>query len=175
MTRIVGAAIENWRLTIGILVFALIGGILALSRLPLDAEPDIPVPFVNVVVPLPGVSPEDAERLLIRPLEEELKSIDGIKQMDGIAQPNAGVVILEFEASFDQDEAFQEVLEKVDRARSEFPAEAKEPIVEEFNTATLPIFIINLYGEVPERTLQNAAKLLQTRQTIFSTPSRWAA
>ena len=163
MHRIVGAAIDNWRLTLGILFFALVGGILALSRLPLDAEPDIPVPFFNIVTVLPGISPEDAERLLVRPLEEELKSIDGIKELNGIAQNNAGIIALEFEASFDQDLALQDVLEKVDRARAEFPSEAEEPVVEEFNSAELPIFIINLYGDVPERTLQRTAKDLQQR------------
>jgi len=169
MHRIVGAAIHNWRLTLGILFFALVGGLLALRGLPLDAEPDIPVPFVNVITVLPGVSPEDGQRLIIRPLEEELKSIDGIKQMDGIAQNNAAVMALEFEASFDQDQALLDVQEKVDRARAEFPQEAEEPLVEEFNTAELPIFIINLYGDAPERTLQRTAKKLQQR--LESIPS----
>ena len=78
---IVGFSIRNWRMTLSIMLFAVIGGFLALSRLSLDAEPDIPVPFINVSVVLPGISPEDATRLLVRPLETELKSVDGIKQM----------------------------------------------------------------------------------------------
>ena len=163
MKAIVGAAIENWRLTLGILFFALVGGVLSLSRIPLDAEPDIPVPFVNVLTVLPGVSPEDAQRLLVRPLEEELKSLDGIKEINGIARNNVAIVGLEFQASFDQDRALQQVIEKVDRARAEFPQEAEEPVVEEFNTAELPILIVNLFGDVPERTLQSTAKRLQQR------------
>jgi len=173
MNRIVGAAIDSWRLTLGILFFTIVGGILALSNIPLDAEPDIPVPNFSVITVLPGVSPEDAQRLIVRPLEEELKSLDGIKDINGIARNNAGVMALEFSADFDQDKALSDVLEKVDRARAEFPAEAKEPIVEEFNTSELPIFIINLYGDVPDRTLQNAAKRLQQR--MESIPSVLAA
>jgi len=160
---IVGFAIRNWRMTIGIMIFAVIGGLLALDRLPLDAEPDIPVPFVNVRVVLPGISPEDAERLLIRPLETEIKSIEGVKRIDSVAATNVAYVIIEFDISHDQDKALTDVLEKVDRARAEFPQEAQEPIVEEVSTATLPIITVNLWGDVPERELQKRAKDLQSR------------
>ena len=161
MNKIVGFAIENWRMTMGIMLFAVIGGIIAMARLPIDAEPDIPVPVVNVRVVLPGVSPEDSERLLLKPMEQELKSLDGLKQLDGVAGNSVGYVVAEFNASFDQSQAVSDVIEKVDRARAEFPAEAKEPIVEELNMSTFPIVVINLYGDAPERLLQSKAKYLQ--------------
>jgi len=114
-------------------------------------------------VVLPGISPEDAERLLIRPLETEIKSIDGIKRIDAIASTNVAQMIIEFDISHDQDKALTDVLEKVDRARAEFPQEAQEPIVEEVSTATLPIITVNLWGDVPERELQRRAKDLKSR------------
>ena len=160
---IVGFSIRNWRMTIGIMIFAVIGGLLALDRLPLDAEPDIPVPFVNVSVVLPGISPEDAERLLIRPMETELKSLEGVKQIDSVAANSVAYVTVEFDISHDQDKAFTDVLEKIDRARAEFPQEAREPVVEEVSTATLPIITVNLWGNVPERELQKRAKDIQAR------------
>jgi multidrug efflux pump len=163
MERIVGFAIRNWRMTIGLMLFAVIGGLLGLSKLALDAEPDIPVPIINVRVVLPGVSPEDAQRLLIRPMEAELKSLEGLKQMDGIAANSYAVMILEFNASFDQDKAIQEVIEKVNKARGEFPQEAREPVIEEFNTATIPILVVNMFGAAPERELQRRAKYIQRR------------
>ena len=161
MNRIVGFAIENWRMTIGIMIFIVIGGIMAMSRLSIDAEPDIPVPIVNVRVVLPGVSPEDSERLLIKPLEAELKSVDGLKQMDGVAAASVAYITLEFNASFDQDQAVSDVIEKVDRARAEFPAEANEPIVQELNMSTFPIIVVNLFGTAPEREFQKRAKYIQ--------------
>ncbi|WP_298916808.1 efflux RND transporter permease subunit [uncultured Algimonas sp.] len=163
MEKIVGYAIDAWRVTLGVMLFIVVGGLVAVNQLPLDAEPDIPVPFVNVRVVLPGVSPDDAERLLVRPLETELKSIDGLKQMDAVATNNAAYVILEFTPSFDQDQAVLDVQEAVDRARAEFPEEAKEPVVEEIDTSSTPIFVVNLFGDVPERTLQDTAKELQQR------------
>ena len=163
LAGIVGFAIHNWRMTLGIMIFAVIGGIFALTRLAIDAEPDIPIPFINVQVVLPGISPEDSERLLIRPLETELKAVDGLKQIDGVAATNVAVVTLEFEPSTDLDIAMQNVLEKVDRARADFPQDAQEPIVEEVSTAKLPIITVNLWGEAPERELQRRAKDLQRR------------
>lgn len=147
----------------GIMLFAVLGGLIALGKLALDAEPDIPVPIINVRVVLPGVSPDDAQRLLIRPMETELKSIEGLKQMDGVAANSVAYMILEFNASFDADKAIQDVIEKVDKARAEFPLEAREPVIEEFNTATLPIMTVNLFGDVPERELQRRGKDLQRR------------
>ncbi len=169
MTSIVDFSIRNWRMTMGIMMFMVLGGIYAIGNLALDAEPDVPIPFISVQVVLPGVSPEDSQRLLIRPMETEMKSIDGLKQMDGIAATSVGNIVLEFNASFDQDQAISDVLEKVDRARSEFPQEAREPIVEEINSATLPILVVNLYGGAPDRELQLRAKDLQQR--IESIPS----
>ncbi len=163
MERIVDFAINNWRVTLGLMVFAVLGGLLAMSRLPLDAEPDIPVPFVNVQVVVPGISPEDAERLLVRPMETELKAVEGLRQMDGIAASNVAFMVLEFNASFDQDKAVQEINEKVDKARAEFPAEARQPVVEEISTSTFPVVVVNLFGDAPEREMQFLAKDLQRR------------
>lgn len=168
MNGIVGFAIRNWRMTMGLMLFAVIGGLLAMGRLALDAEPDVPVPFINVRVVLPGVSPDDAQRLLIRPLETELKSLEGLKQMDGVAANSVAYMILEFNASFDPDTAMQDVIEKVDKARAEFPLEAREPVIEEINTATLPIITVNLFGDVPDRELQKRGKDLQRRLESIS-------
>lgn len=163
LVGIVGFSIKNWRIVIGVMLFAVIGGLLALDRLPMDAEPDIPVPFVTVQVVLPGVSPEDSERLLIKPMETEIKSIEGVKQINSIAATNIAQMTIEFEISHDLDKALTDVIEKVDRARADFPREAREPIIEEISTSTLPILVVNLWGDAPERELQKRAKEIQSR------------
>ncbi len=173
MDGIVKFAIDNWRMTIGIMIFAVIGGLIAIDRLPLDGDPDVPVPFVNVQVILPGVSPEDSERLLVRPMETELKSIEGLKRMDGVSSTSIGYVVLEFNFPFDQDQALLDVNEAVDKARSEFPQEAQQPVVKEINTSNIPIVVVNLYGDAPERELQRRAKDIQRR--IEGLPSVLAA
>lgn len=161
MTGIVDFAVNQWRMTLAMLAFFVIGGFLAMFNIPLDAEPDVAIPFVTVQVVLPGVSPEDSERLLVKPLENELKSLDGIKQLDGIGRTSVGMIVLEFNANFDQDSAVDDVLEAVNKARGELPLEAKEPLVEELNTQTLPVIVVNLFGDAPERKLQQLAKELR--------------
>lgn len=161
MTGIVDFAVRQWRMTLAVLFFSVAGGFAAMFTIALDAEPDVAIPWVTVQVVLPGVSPEDSERLLVKPLENELKSLDGIKQMDGIARTSVGLIVLEFNANFDQDSATDDVLEAVNKARGELPEEAKEPLVEELNTQTLPIIVVNLFGDAPNRKLQQLAKSLQ--------------
>jgi len=160
---IVGFSIRNWRMTLGVMLFAVIGGMFAIANFPLDAEPDVPIPFINVRVILPGVSPEDSQRLLVRPMETELKTVEGLKEMQGFAVNSAGYITLEFNASFDQEKAIADVLEKVDRARAEFPQEAREPQVDEINTNKAPVIVVNLFGDAPERELQRLSKDLQRR------------
>ncbi len=161
MTGIVDFAVRQWRMTLALLFFSVVGGFTAMFTISLDAEPDVAIPWVTVQVVLPGVSPEDSERLLVKPLETELKSLDGIKQMDGIARTSMGLIVLEFNANFDQDSATDDVLEAVNKARGELPDEAKEPLIEELNTQTLPIIVVNLFGDAPDRKLQKLAKNLQ--------------
>jgi multidrug efflux pump len=163
LAGVVGFSIRNWRTTLGIMLVCVIGGLLAMSSLPMDAEPDVPVPIINIRVVLPGVSPEDAERLLVRPLETELKAIEGLKEIDGVASTNVAYVTLEFELGVDEDVVMADVLEKVDRARAEFPAEARQPIIEEISFSALPILTVNLWGDAPERELQRRAKMLQRK------------
>lgn len=161
MTGIVDFAVRQWRMTLALLFFSVVGGFLALFNIPLDAEPDVAIPFVTVQTVLPGVAPEDSERLLVKPMETELKSLDGLKQMDGIALTSSGMIVLEFSADFDQKAAVDDVIEAVNKARGELPDDAKEPVVEELNTQTLPVIVVNLYGPAPERQLQRLAKDLQ--------------
>ena len=161
MNGLIDGAIGRARMVLAILVVALIAGTLTYINLPKEADPDVPIPFVGVTIPLEGVSPEDAERLLVRPVESELQSIEGVKQIDSFGLEGAGQIIIEFDVSFDQDQAVLDVQEKVDLAQREFPEEAREPIITEINASLFPILAINLYGDAPERTLYKVGLDLQ--------------
>lgn len=160
MHSLIDGAIGRARMVLAILVVALIAGTLTYINLPKEADPDVPIPFVGITIPLEGVSPEDAERLLVRPVESELQGIEGVKQIDSFALEGAGQIIVEFDVSFDQGQAVLDVQEKVDLAQREFPDEAREPIITEINAALFPILNINLYGDAPERTLYKVGQEL---------------
>ena len=144
MTGIVDSAIGRARMVLAVLICALIAGVATYIALPKESDPDIPVPILSVFVSLEGVSPEDAERLLIRPIEQELESLEAMTDYRSVALEGGAMVIAEFEVSFDVDSAKTEVREKVDMAKRFFPVDAREPVIEEFNAALFPILVVNV-------------------------------
>ena len=161
MTGIVSWAVERSRMIMAMIFLAIGAGILAYTGLPKEGSPDINVPVLYVSAPLPGISAADAERLLVKPLEAELRGIEGLQEMTGIATENHGAVVLEFGFDWDKAATLADVRDKVDKAQAEMPAETEEPSVIEFNLSAFPILIVSLSGDVPERTLLKLAKDLQ--------------
>ena len=143
------------------LALILVSGVYSYVTIPKEANPDITVPWIYVAMVHEGISPEDGERLLVRPMEKELRSIEGVKEMTALASEGSASVTLEFEAGSDLDEALNDVREAVDLARPELPDETEEPIVNEINLALEPVITISLYGDVPERQLVRLARDLK--------------
>lgn len=160
---LIDGAIKRRKVVLGVTLIASLFGLFVYLNMPRESEPNIDIPFISVVVPYPGVSPEDAERLLVKPLETALQSIEGVKQMDSAGRQNLAAVNLEFEADFDKAKALADVRAKVDLARGEFPPDAEEPIIEEANFAGEPVIGVVLSGAAPERALYQAARSLQER------------
>jgi len=144
-----------------VLVLLILAGISSYISVPKEAEPDIDIPQIYVNIIHEGISPEDAERLLLRPMETELRSIEGLKEMRATGSEGSGVIILEFDAGFDADQALTDVREKVDLARNEIPADSEEPFVQEINTSLIPVITVMLHGDVPERTLVSIGRRLR--------------
>lgn len=167
--QFIESTVTHSRTVITVLVLLFVSGIVSYITIPKEAEPDVDIPFIFVSSTLQGISPEDSERLMVRPLEEELRSIEGIKEMSASAYEGGGNVILEFTAGFDADQAAQNVRDAVDRVKPELPAEADEPVVTEINTSIFPVLVITLSGEIPERSLVKLARDLQDKiETIPS-------
>jgi multidrug efflux pump len=160
---LIDAAFSRSRTVIAVLVLLLLAGFSAYSSIPKEARPDVNVPIIYVSMTLDGISPEDAERLLVRPMEAELKSIEGIKEIRSNAYLGGANVLLEFEAGFDAEKALDDVRERVDTAKAELPADADEPKVNEVNLSLFPIIVVTLGGDVPERTLLRLARDLQEK------------
>lgn len=160
---IVDYAIRNARLTISILLFFLIAGTMAYQSIPKEAEPDIQIPIIYVSLTYQGISPEDSERLLLRPVETRLKSISGIKEMRSSAYQGGGNVVVEFQAGADLDKALEDVRNKVSDAEQDLPQGVDEPSVNEVNISEFPVLVVTLAGDVPERALTAAARELRDR------------
>lgn len=160
---LIDAAIGRARTTIAVLLLLLITGFSAYLNIPKEAEPDVNIPIIHVNMKHEGISPEDAERLLVRPMEKELKSIEGVKEMRSGAFQGSANVLLEFDAGFDSKKALDDVREKVDIAKPELPGDTDEPTVEEINLSLFPVLVVTLGGNVPERTLLKLARDLRDK------------
>ncbi|RFC67716.1 MULTISPECIES: efflux RND transporter permease subunit [Mesorhizobium] len=160
---IVKLAIRNARLTLSVLLFLIIAGALAYRAVPKEAEPDVAIPIMYVSLIYQGISPEDSERLLLRPVEAQLKNLKGLKEMRSAAYEGGGYVLVEFDPSTDLGDALIDTRNKVQDAKRDLPQGVEEPTVNEVNLSEFPVLVVTLSGDVPERVLTAAAKELRDR------------
>ena len=161
MASLIDHTVGRSRTVLVTLLFILIAGSIAYRDIPRESQPDINIPIIYVTVSHDGISPEDSERLIIRPLEQELRIIEGIKEMRSTGYEGGANVLLEFEAGFAADTALEDVREKVDLAKSSLPAASEDPEVHEVNFSLFPVLVVILAGDVPERVLYHLARELQ--------------
>ena len=161
MTGLVDWAAARARMVIAFVIMSLGAGWIAYSGLPKEGSPDIDIPALFVSVPFPGISAEDAEKLLVKPMETKLRDLDGLKRISGTAAEGYGGVALEFEFGWDKSATIADVRDRVGQAEAEFPEGADQFTINEINFSQFPIIVVALSGQVPERTLLRVARDLQ--------------
>ena len=163
MSGIVDWAAERARMVLAFIALSLLAGGMAYVGLPKEGEPDIEIPAIFVSVPFPGISAEDSETLLVKPMESELSDLDGLKTMSATAAEGYAGVALEFEFGWDKTKILADIRSAMNNAEALFPSGADQYSINEINFSEFPIIIVNLTGQVPERTLLRVAKDLQDR------------
>jgi len=164
MLSMIEAALGRTRSVLMIFVLLLISGGITYMNIAKEANPDITMPMIYVSMVHDGISPEDAERMLVRPMEKELKSIAGIKEMSAIASEGHASITIEFIAGLDPKEALADVRDKVTLAKAKLPSESEEPEVHEVTMANqVPAITVILSGPVTERGLLTLARDLQDK------------
>jgi multidrug efflux pump len=138
-------------------------GLNSLSNIPKEANPDIDIPVAYVSVGYSGISPTDAEKLLVKPLEKKLQSVVGLDKMTSVATEGYASITLEFLAGENIDLVLAEVRDAVDEAKSDLPIKADEPVIFEISLSMFPILTAAIYGNVPTKTLILAARKLKDR------------
>ncbi len=161
MIGIVDWAAARARMVLAFIAISILVGGYAYVSLPKEGEPDIEIPALFVSVQFPGISAEDAESLLIKPMETELADLDGLDKMTATAAENYAGVALEFEFGWDKTAVTADVRDAMNAAQAEFPEGAEQYTITEINFSEFPIVIVNLTGAVPERTMARIAKQLQ--------------
>ncbi|GGE23320.1 hypothetical protein GCM10011360_09830 [Primorskyibacter flagellatus] len=161
MTGIIDWAAARARMVLAFIVLSLAAGGLAYATLPKEGEPDIEIPALFVSVPFPGISAADSETLLVKPMETELSDLDGLKKMTGTAAEGYAGIALEFEFGWDKSKVMADVRDAMSTAEGKFPDGFEKYTINEINFSEFPIIIVNLTGDVPERTMARVIKDLQ--------------
>ncbi len=165
---IVKVAIGRTRVFLFSLFLCTIAGLMTYNSLPKESFPDVNIPMVITTVTYMGISPEDGERLIAKPLEKEFKTINGLKETNSKCYEGFCQVILEFEVGSDPEIGLRETKDAVDKAKQYMPKDIDEPVIDEINTSEFAIGIVNIYGTAPEKTLMDIAENLQ--DTIEAVP-----
>ena len=164
MYSLIDAALSRTRTMMSLLVLILIAGAGTYVTIPKESSPDITIPIIYVSIGHQGISPSDAERLLVRPIEQELRAIEGVKEMTSVASEGHGSVTLEFNVGADLGKAMADVRDAVDLAKPKLPADSDEPTVNEVTLASEePALSVVLYGTVPERTIVQISRQIRDK------------
>ena len=163
MTGVISAAFSRAGAVFVALLVLCGFGYVSYLDIPKEATPDVDIPVAYVSVGYEGISPEDSERLLVKPLEKHLRSVQGLDKMSSVASEGYASVSLEFDAGEDIDRILDDVRQAVDDAKPDLPGEADEPTVTEVNLSLFPILTAALYGPVSEREMVLAAREIKDK------------
>ncbi|MEY3668592.1 MAG: hypothetical protein RL572_2132 [Pseudomonadota bacterium] len=162
--RYIRASVSRARTTLSVFAAIMATGFVSYLTIPVELNPDVSVPIIVTTIIHEGISPEDAERLLAKPAEVELKAVEGITEVSSFSSEGAATIIAEFDVTLDSTIALQEIRTAIDRAQARFPQSTEEPIVQEVSAASVPLVQIAISGkDVPERVLLQVAQDLQRR------------
>ncbi|MDX1685828.1 MAG: efflux RND transporter permease subunit, partial [Saprospiraceae bacterium] len=145
-------------LTFMILLF----GIQSYNSMPKEQMPEVSFPEIFINTPYFGNSAADIEALITRPIEKELKSLTGIKDVSSTSMQDFSVIIAEFEADMEMEDAVRKVKDAVDKAKSELPTDLEQdPEVLEINLAEIPIMTVNVSGPYQLDQLREYADVIK--------------
>jgi multidrug efflux pump len=161
MKKIIDYSLKHYRVVLLLFSFLVIAGLLTYFSIPKESAPDVKVPIINTVIQHHGIAPRDAENLLVKPLEEELRNVQGVKQMSASSFEGGGSVTLEFQAGYDLSKALSDVRQAVSMAKTKFPTNTEEPEIKEVNVSLFPVLVVHLWGNISDRSLLTISKNLQ--------------
>ncbi|MDO7648529.1 MAG: efflux RND transporter permease subunit, partial [Schleiferiaceae bacterium] len=158
-------AVDNQVTVMVLTVIILIAGLMSYVAMPAASFPDVDQPTIFVSTPYPGNSPVDIERLISRPLEQEINTLSGVDKISSTSLQGFSTIEVTFNFDVPVSEALSKVKDRVDAARSgpDFPNDLPlDPSIQELNISELmPIMNINLSGDFTSDQLLVYAEYLQ--------------
>ncbi|MCK4418043.1 MAG: efflux RND transporter permease subunit, partial [Candidatus Latescibacteria bacterium] len=138
----------NKRVTVTMLIsIVLILGGISFSRLGLDLLPELDYPVVSVLTQYAGVSSEDIENLITRPIEEAVSVVNRVKSVNSFSQEGVSVVMVEFEWGTNLDFAAQDIRDGIGLIRDFLPEDVTEPLVVKFDISMMPVMFYGVTAD----------------------------
>jgi len=157
-------AIDNRTSIFIITVIITLTGIMSYNALPKEQFPDVVVPTIFVSTIYPGASPTDMEQLVTKPIEKQLKGINGVKKVTSNSIQDFSTIIVEFNTSLDVIQCKQKVKDAVDKAKRDLPNDLPvDPNVTELDISEIPIMSINIAGDFSLDKLKDYAEKAKDR------------
>ena len=163
--KLTRGAIRRYPMIFAFMVIITVLGLKTYRELPRESSPDVKIPFVMVMTPYAGTSPEDMENLVTRKLEKQLKGMKDLKQMTSSSSYGMSVITLEFESRVVMSDALQTVRDRVELAKPDLPEDPRNDlVVREVSSAdAFPVMQINLYGDIDLFRLKKLGEDLQEK------------
>ncbi len=155
------------RVTPNLLMIVLIlGGLFFSTKIKREVFPEFELNTVSVRVAYPGSSPEEVEQGIVLAVEEAIRGIDGIKEVNATASEGSAGIRAELRDEADSQKVFQDIQQEVDRITT-FPVDAEDPVIT-LDVIKRQVLRLNIFGDVPERSLREVVeqvrdRLLQTK------------
>ena len=149
-----------------IMLICLVGGFLALLRIRQEVFPEIEPDTVTISVAYPGASPEEVESGILQAIEEAVRTLDGVDEVNSVAGEGSGTVTAELLLGADVQKLSQDIKSEVDRIRT-FPSDAEEPVVR-VATHAHEVMTVMLYGDLPDTVLHELGE--QVRDELLQDP-----
>jgi multidrug efflux pump subunit AcrB len=143
------------------ILLVIIGGFIAIKMLPLESQPEVKLGIGVASTVLPGASPETMEDLVTKKLEKEIGKIKGIDKMTSTSRNGISSIVVQFKPEENTTEAIRNLKDRVDFAKKDLPADAKDPIVQEINFSDTPFWTFTIGGKYDGFTLRKYAQTIK--------------
>jgi multidrug efflux pump len=157
-------AVDNKTTVYIFVILITLFGIMQYLSTPKEQFPEITFPYFLITTIQPGMSPLDVENLITRPIEKELKGINGIRHINSQSLQDVSLIVIEFDVNSDETQAYLDVKKAVDDSRTELPNDLfQEPELTQIEVSEIPILYVNLSGDLGLVSLKNIADDLKDR------------
>lgn len=137
-----------------------VGGLVSYTSMVRENNPDLAIPQATVSTFWAGASPNQMEKEVTKPIEDEIRSLPGLRTYSSSSQNSFSLLTVQFEANVEIEYAMGLLRAKVDTATAELPKVAEKPLIEQISVNDLPIMTVALTGNVDALTLDRAAAQL---------------